>query len=275
MAHVEKQIRVHGGSLYAVADGDGSPVVLIHAGIADHRAWDTTVPLLVDAGYRAIRFDLRGVGRSTTEDVAFSRRADTLAVLDAFGVRCAALVGNSLGGMVALDTALEYPERVIALVLVASGIGGFRGPQTPAEDEFDAALAAAEAAGDADEMARLDVRLWVDGVGQPETRVDRAIRELVYEMDQPSCEPTHVSGRPIALDPPANDRLGSLSVPTLAVAGALDTAASHAAAERIEADVPAARAVTLPDVAHMIGMERPAELTRLIVDHLRPLGTWA
>jgi pimeloyl-ACP methyl ester carboxylesterase len=275
MAHLEKRMSVDGGSLYAVADGDGPPVVLLHAGIADHRAWDAMVPFLVDAGYRAIRFDLRGVGRSSTDDVTFSRRADTLAVLDGFGVRRAALVGNSIGGMVALDTALEQPDRVVALVLVATGIGGFHGPQTPAEDEFDRALSAAEEAGDADEMARLDVRLWVDGVGQPETRVDRAIRDLVYEMDRPSCEPGHVSGRPLPLEPPADERLGALRVPTLAVAGGLDTVGSRAAAERIAREVPGARSVTLPDVAHMIGMERPAELTRLIVDHLRPLGSWA
>jgi len=117
-----RDIEVPGGSLPAEDAGEGPPIVLLHAGVADLRAWDRVVPLLVAAGYRVIRYDARGFGASTTEDVEFSHRADLIAVLDAYGVERAALVGNSRGGMAAIDTAIEYPERVAALVAVAAGI---------------------------------------------------------------------------------------------------------------------------------------------------------
>ena len=274
MGHLETTVPVPGGRLHVVADGDGPPIVLLHAGIADHRAWDAMVPLLVQAGYRAVRFDLRGVGTSGTEDVEFSRRADTLAVMDALGIGRAALVGNSIGGMVALEVAIESPDRVAALVMVASGIGGFDGGETPEEHAFEQRMIAADEAGDADLVATLDVELWVDGLGQPSTRVDPAIRDLVWQMDRPSCEPGHVGGRPVPMDPPANERLAEVKAPTVAVDGELDASGTHAVARRIEAAIPGARRVVVPGVAHMIGMEVPETLTGLIVEHVRPLDTW-
>ena len=92
---VERFIEVPGGRLLVVDDGDGPPIILVHAAIADHRAWDAMIPGLVAAGFHAIRHDLRGLGRSTTADVAFSNRADLIAVLDGFRIDRAVLVGNS------------------------------------------------------------------------------------------------------------------------------------------------------------------------------------
>ena len=95
---MERFIEVPGGRLLVVDDGDGPPIILVHAAIADHRAWDAMIPGLVAAGFHAIRHDLRGLGRSTTADVAFSNRADVIAILDGFRIDRAVLVGNSAGG---------------------------------------------------------------------------------------------------------------------------------------------------------------------------------
>ena len=118
-------VDVPGGHLFAIDEGSGPPIVLLHAGVADLRAWDAMVEPLLAAGYRVVRFDTRGYGASTTEDVEFSHRADVRAVLDSLGIGRAALVGNSRGGMIAFDTAIESPERVVAVVGVAAGLGGF------------------------------------------------------------------------------------------------------------------------------------------------------
>ncbi|MEO8437744.1 MAG: alpha/beta fold hydrolase, partial [Chloroflexota bacterium] len=104
-------IDVPGGDLFVVDEGSGPPIALLHAGVADLRAWDDVVPPLVAAGYCVVRYDSRGFGESTAEDVDFSRRADLIAVLDALGIDRAALVGNSMGGSTAFDTAIEFPER--------------------------------------------------------------------------------------------------------------------------------------------------------------------
>ncbi len=274
---IERRIPVPGASLYSLADGDGPPVVLVHAGIADLRAWDPVVPGLVAAGYRAIRYDMRSFGRSTTGDVEFSNRSDLIAVLDGWEVGRAALVGNSRGGQVAFDTAIEFPDRFVALVGVATGLGGFEGPVTAEEqalfDEGDRLYD--NEPRDVDALVGLEVRLWVDGPGQASTRVPAAIRESVREMNTPLLTPGRVDGRPIVLDPRAADRLADLRVPVLAVAGLLDVSGVAATARYLEANVPDARAVLLPDVAHMIGMEAPDRLVELIADFLRPLGNWS
>ncbi|MFH0751128.1 MAG: hypothetical protein V2B17_04765 [Chloroflexota bacterium] len=70
---MERFIDVAGGRLLVVDEGHGPAVVLVHAGIVDHRAWDAMVPHLVATGHRAVRYDTRGWGRSTTADVDFSR----------------------------------------------------------------------------------------------------------------------------------------------------------------------------------------------------------
>ena len=273
---VDRFIDVPGGRLFATSDGSGPPIVLLHAAIANHRAWDAMVPRLVAAGFRAIRYDYRAFGASITDDVEFSNRTDLLAVLDAFGVKRAALVGNSRGGQIAIDTAIEFPDRVVAVVGVGAGLGGFEGVLTAEEQALFDEGERLEAAGerDVDALVDFEVHVWVDGPGQPIGRVDPAIREAVRDMDRQLYAPGRVAGRPIVLEPPANDRLSELLCPVLAVAGGLDIADVTQAALRIEAAAPHARAVVWPDVAHMIGMEAPDRLVRLIAEFLAPLRRW-
>ena len=273
---MERFIEVPGGRLFVVDDGDGRPIVLIHAGIADHRAWDPMIPGLVAAGYRPIRYDTRAFGRSPTEDVEFSNRSDLVAILDGFRIGRAVLVGNSRGGQIAFDSAIEFPDRVAAVVGVGAGLGGRLGETSPAETALFDEMERLEAANppDADAIAEMDVRVWVDGPGQSPERVPMAIREAVRAMDKPQYAPDLVSGQPIVLDPPAAARLADLRCPVLAVAGALDVSNVVETAYHLQANAPNARAVILPDVAHMIGMEAPDRLNALIVDFLRPLEAW-
>jgi len=272
-----QQIPVPGASLHVVDEGAGPPVVLLHAGIADLRSWDALAPRLVAAGYRVVRYDGRGFGQSPTEDVEFSNRADLVAVLDGLGIGRAALVGNSRGGSLAFDTAIESPERVVAVVGVGAGLSGFDGGETadelPIIEEYERVDAAEPF--DAVALTAFEVGLWVDGPGQPADRVDPAIRDLVYAMNLPLNEPDHVAGTQVRLDPPAVERLAELHCPVLAVAGELDMSSVAVTARHLEAEAPDARAVVWPDVAHMIGMEQPERLATTIGDFLKPFRPWA
>lgn len=267
----ERSIPVPGGSLHAVAEGDGPPIVLLHAGIVDSRVWAPFVPLLIGAGYSTIRYDARAYGSSTTDDVEFSHADDLLAVLDGFGIDRAALVGNSRGGMTALDAAVTNPQRVAALVQLASGIGGLDVAMSPREEAVENRYAEVDDAGDIEALTDFELALWGAGVEQPVERLPEATRVFLRPMIKAANE-IEVRGRQVPLDPPAAERLDRLSMPVLSVHGALDFEYTVAYGRHLEANVPGARFVILPDVAHLIAVEQPEQTARLVLDLVRPLG---
>ena len=259
----EGTIPVPGGTLWAQWAGSGSGVVLIHAGIADARMWDPQWGTLV-SGHRTARYDTRGFNRTTTEAVPFSNRADVIAVMDAAGIDRAVVVGCSRGGSIALDTALEYPDRISGLVWVCGGVSGAEVddlPEAMAAFERQEALYGAK---DWDAMADLDVQIWVDGLGQPAGRASESVRALVRQMCLDSYTKELEEGEPIVLDPPAAGRLGELQVQVLAIVGLLDLPATSAMASILVDGAPNARRVDLPDVAHLPNLERPTWFTETL-----------
>lgn len=273
---MEQMIEYNGARLLVADDGEGPPVVLVHAGIADHHAWDPVVPGLLAAGYRVVRYDTRGWGRSETAPVEFSNRADLVAVLDSLGIERAALVGNSRGGNIAGDTAMEFPERTHALVLVAATVGGWEGPATPEEAAAYAEMERLQEADppDPDAIVAHDLAVWVDGVGQPAGRAPTAIRDAVAAWDRAIAEPGRVFGTPIRLDPTALERLDSFSRLVLVVSGALDVSDTRAAGELLVERI-GARHVVVPEVAHLVAMENPAAFVAILDEFLAPLRPWS
>jgi 3-oxoadipate enol-lactonase len=274
MSYERIWIDVPGGRLAAEEHGAGPPILLVHSAVVNRRAWDGVVPRLVEAGYRAIAYDMRGFGESTSEDVEFTGHDDLLAVLDHFGLERVAVVGNSMGAHFALDAILAAPDRFVAYVWVGGGISGFDKDPSPAEQVLFDAEEAAENAGDWDLAAELDTQIWMDGPGQPATRVPPEVRAAFTAMDRELLEPGRVYGKRRKAGEPAIGRLSTLRAPTLVVIGDLDTVGTRASAERLAADVPAARLIRIPDVAHIVGMEVPDGLAALIVEHLAPLPRW-
>ena len=114
--------------------GDGPTVTFIHPGLWDMRSWDREFASFADAGYRVLRYDVRGYGGSSRPEagVPYSHVRDLEALLASEEVTQTAIVGCSMGGGIDVDYALEHPERVWGLVLVATGLGGF---ETTEEEE--------------------------------------------------------------------------------------------------------------------------------------------
>ena len=259
----EGRIPVDGGELWAQWAGSGSGVVLIHAGIADARMWDPQWDTLVSQ-HRTARYDCRGYNRTVTEAVPFSNRADVIAVMDAAGIDEAVLVGCSRGGSIALDTALEYPDRVKGLAWVCGGVSGAEVDDLPeAEALFERQEALFEAK-DWEAMADIDVQLWVDGLGQPAGRAAEPVRALVRQMCLDTYTQELEEGEPIVLDPPAVGRLEDLWVPVLAIVGELDLPATAAMATILVDGAILVQRIDLPDVAHLPNLERPTWFTETL-----------
>jgi 3-oxoadipate enol-lactonase len=246
--------------------GEGQPIVFIHAGIADRRMWQTQAEPF-SSHFQIVRYDLRGFGQSPVVTGRYAHYQDLADLLDHLGIEQAVLVGCSKGGAVALDFALAYPERVKALVLVAAAVHGLRIESEPLPQE--AALEAAEEAGDLPLVSELEVQMWIDG-GRKRDQVDPAVRQLVYEMNLIALQNDAAGqGEEEKLEPAAAHRLAEITVPTLLLIGDLDIPASFRRYEWLSSHIPHAEKAVLSGVAHLPNMEKPAEFNRLVLDFLQ------
>src|SRR5690242_3705036 len=104
--------------LYYEIAGEGTDLVLIHAGCADHRMWETQF-FNFARHYRVLQYDMRGYGKSTLNTSSFSNRDDLYHLLEFLGIQQAQFVACSMGSLALTDFALEHPEKVNSLVLVS------------------------------------------------------------------------------------------------------------------------------------------------------------
>lgn len=257
--------RINGAELYYEMAGQGRPLLLIHGGLADSRMWDDQFSVFARR-YRVIRLDLRGFGRSSPAAGPYALHDDLHDLLLELRATPAAVVGVSFGGEVAADFALAYPETVSALVLVSSNLGG-----TQFSEETMARLSEADDAAESGDIARaveLENQLWIDGRDRAPDQVPAGVRERTRVMNENNWNINNDSAEPERLDPPAVDRLTEIKVPTLIVTGDRDVPDILTIAEMLEQGIPNAERVVIPDTAHHLSMEKPAEFNRVVLDWL-------
>jgi 3-oxoadipate enol-lactonase len=260
-------LETNGAKLYYEVTGEGHPVVLMHAGVADHTMWEGQMDAF-SRKYRVIRYDSRCFGKSKTEDVEYSDRQDLYDLLKHLGVEKAHLIGVSRSGQIATDFTLEHPEMVSALVPVAAGLSGFGGQPNEAEMALFEEGEAAEEAHDWAKVAALDVRIWGDGPEQPEGRFPKPLREKMWQMCYNTYS-THTVDRPsVPLEPRAAGRLSEIKVPTLIIYSDFDVSPVAEAAAAMEAGIEGAKRVLISGTAHMIPMEKPEEFNNIVLDFL-------
>jgi pimeloyl-ACP methyl ester carboxylesterase len=243
---------------YRDTGGAGIPVVLLHARTGSVLAWEKQVPALVNGGYRVISFDRLGSGRSRlAADATPGTAADDLQALTTqLGVTRFHLVGTAAGGIVALDFAVSFPQRVRALV-VANSIGGVQ---------------------DADYLA-LGRRL------RPSPQFDQLppeFREVgpAYRAGDPAgtarwMEIEHDSRPQVpgtAVQPTRNrltfDLLSSLRLPTLLITGGADLYAPPPVMRMFAARIAGAETVVIPEAGHSAYWEDAAAFNRAVLAFL-------
>lgn len=250
-------VRVH----REVSGPSDGPVVVLADSLGSTLAmWD---PQVVDLArsHRVVRYDLRGHGGSPAPEGSYTIAdlgGDLLALLDDLEIERANVCGLSLGAMVAMWVAAHAPDRIDRLVLCATSAR--LGPP-----EMWAARADKVLAEDVGAVADLVVGRWFTPAyagRHPEVVV--RMRAMIA-----SCSAVGYAGccRAIEVMDLTGD-LGSIAAPTLVVVGADDVATPVEHAERIVAGIPDARLAVVADAAHLVNVEQPAAVTRLILDHL-------
>lgn len=227
-------------------------VVFIHGAQNDHSVWTPQARYFAHLGYGVLAPDLPGHARSQgAPKTSVTEMADwLLALLDAAGVREAALVGHSMGSLIALEAAFRAPRRVTQLALAGSSY-----PMRVA----DALLTAARD----DEAAAIDmVTAWSHSPLASQT-VRNTTRRLMQRM------PGRLHTDLAACDSYANGALAAASVrcPALFLCGASDLMTPAKSAAQLTGAIPHARCVTL-DSGHALMSEQPQAMLDALRDFI-------
>ncbi|MER6534491.1 alpha/beta fold hydrolase [Streptomyces sp. 900105755] len=251
------------GHLAYETAGEGPPVVLVHAGVADHRMWDAVVPSLADV-HTVIRYDLRGFGESAVPAGPFRETDDLRSLLDHLGHERVRLVGASWGGRVAVDFTLTHPDRVHSLAILAAPWPRY--PWSAEMIAYDEAETAALDAGDLDAAVRVNLDMWLRG---PARAWDDVADELAERLRGPlrtSLVNQAVVGRHSR--GPATGDLAAVSVPALVGVGKLDVTDFQDIARRYASAIPGAHLVEFATAAHLVALDAPAELSSVLREFL-------
>ncbi|OLC16781.1 MAG: hypothetical protein AUH32_00650 [Actinobacteria bacterium 13_1_40CM_66_12] len=236
--------------------GRGEPLVLIHGLADDHRAWRRTLPDLV-LRHRVLMYDLRGHGETSLgrPDRTLTQLATDLALLmKSIGVGIADVAGFSLGGTIAMRMAIDHPELVKRLVLVATSSRVGR----TAADWYRRRVEMVEQE-DPELRASLD-RDTADVYADAPSELDAGL----FIRRQATADPLGFGNACAAMAAlnaaPLDPELGRISAPTLIVASELDRHCPPKAAEIIAAGIKGSRLEVIPGAGHPIAVEKPREL---------------
>ena len=240
--------------------GRGDALVLVHGLADDHRAWRRALPDLM-LQHRVVLYDLRGHGETTLGKPDGSLRQlgdDLVALMDSIGLENAPIAGFSLGGTIAMRVAIDHPERVGSLMLIATSSRVGR--------------AAAE-------WYRQRVEMVERGDPLLRATLDRDTAD-VYEQSPEDLEEGLLIRRQSTADArgygnacaamaalnagPLDPELGRIAAPTLIVASELDRHCPPKAAEIIAAGIAGSRLEIVPGAGHPIPVEKPCELAASI-----------
>ncbi len=238
--------------------GTGPLVVLITGSNLDRRMWSREAEWLAE-DHTVVRYDLRAHGESATATAPFSHLGDLLALLDELKVAKATLIGLSAGSTIALDAALEAPDRVERIVLSGPAISGY----VPKERlPFAADLIAALQARDYRKAS--DVLLATSVFAAP-PEAQPLVRQMVTENDRLWSVPREMMK---AVERPAVDRLEQVKVPTLVLIGEKDLLQQEQA-DLLAKRVPGAKVVVVPGGGHLLNLTSPDAFRAAVAAFLR------
>ncbi len=252
----------------------GAPLLLINGLGAQMVGWDDDFcRLLVDHGFRVIRFDNRDVGLSTRpqEPYTLDDMADDAAgLLDALGIRAAHVVGASMGGFIAQLVALNHPDRVLSLTSIMSGPGGK--DQVPPTDEARALLVA-PAPETREERVEQGVQAKQKLLGPADPFDEPYERARIAAAIDRDYNPAGFIRQlqAIAAAPGRVERLRSLRVPTLVIHGDADNLVPVANGRSVAAAIPGARLVEVEGMGHDV----PRRVWTQVADEITALARQA
>ncbi len=246
--------------------GEGLPILLLHAGVADSRMWGRQMEDL-GSSFQLVAPDLRGYGASPVPDGRFSYHEDVNYLLDYFGIERTWIVGNSFGARVAVDFCLVYPEKTAGLVLVSPVLGGFEPDE--AVKAFNKEEDKLLEKGDLHGATELNMRMWLAGPYRKKSDIDASLWSQLALMQYEAFKVPEPAGAEfVRVNFTATERLGEISEPVLVLQGDRDVPAVIEHATFVAERIPEARIELVSGVGHMLSLEDPVNFNWIVHEYL-------
>ena len=259
MAFVDNQ----GARIYWDEQGQGEPVLLIMGLGYPSAMWYRIRPAL-SARYRTIALDNRGAGRSDVPPGPYSipqMASDAAAVLDASGIESAHVFGVSMGGMIGQEFVLQYPRRVLALILGCAAAGG----PTAVRAEAEAIQMLMTGNKMSPEQAAEAAVPFIYDPTTPRERIDEDIAIRRPWFPRPEAYTAQLQG---ILAWEAYSRLSGIAAPTLVIHGESDRLVPPGNAKLIAERIPGAKLVMIPHASHLFLTDQTEVSHRAILQFL-------
>ncbi|HEV2166326.1 MAG TPA: alpha/beta fold hydrolase [Thermoplasmata archaeon] len=251
-------------SLFHLDRGEGPAILLLHGLGGDHTIWAPMLPGL-SGEFRSIAPDLRGHGRTPApvgSTLSFAEfEGDLEHLLASGGVERAHIVGFSAGALLALQFALDHPERVASLVSIAGAVNVDnhtraildRWSETYQKEGFEAYV------------LRLAKDLYYPDWIEAHLEVLDRLREQAADQEYGGMMRWREAIRRFDL----RGRIGKIRAPTLVIHAMDDQVMDVAHARLLRQSIPGAELRLLSQVGHMIPVERPSETERTLLEWVR------
>lgn len=241
---------------YEIHGGDGPPVVLIHGLAGDCSAWAPQIKVL-ETDYKILALDNRGAGRSSAPDYPYTTRHfadDTIGLMNALEItEPAHVIGRSMGGAIAQEMAINYPERVRSLLITAS----FGKLDRYGYQCLYNVNEVVQAQGYAAAAKHQSLLFFPPAYFNENQKQLDAVEEALGNTDRPIhgySNSTHACLKHDALD-----RLAQIKCPTLVLAGEEDNLCSAEVAKQIANRVPGCEIKIYEDASHFFMIQCYAE----------------
>ena len=258
----------NGTRIYWNEAGSGRPLLLIMGLGYSHEMWHRVTPV-VSKHFCTILFDNRGVGRSDIPDGPYSiagMAADAAAVLDAAGIERADIFGISMGGMIAQEFALQYPDRVGKLILGCTACGGPKAVR--AEPEVNAVLM--NRANMAMEEA---IQAGVPFIYDPNTSRDLIEEDLAIRRRTFPESRAYTAQLQGILAWTSYERLHNIHAPTLVIHGVTDRLVPPGNGKLISETIPNAKFVLIDKASHIFTTDQAERALQEVLAFLNAFGT--
>lgn len=261
-------IKAGGFNVYYEREGKGDAVLLLHAGLQDHTMWAEQVKVL-SKHFEVITADLPYHGNTTGNDTTILIADVVKILLDSLHIQKTSIAGLSMGAYSCMDFLLAYPNRVNKAIFIAGGVNGFENPADTISEYWYPLFKKALEDKDTVLAAKEFTRAWAEGIYRKGDSLKAPVSQYIYKASLNTMRQHQVAGWPkFQEEPPAIKKIGGIKSAVLIIDGDKDLPAITDNAVYMEKNIPGAKRVLMKDVAHMLNMEKPEELNKLMMDFL-------